>query len=320
MPKPGNKKSGSIVKKERIIIIAPPAICLYEATRFEKTVLFFDSFEQEVFNNLNYVEIDLSGTTQITAAAALILFAKVTRCQCWAPPSIFSNPDQIITIKLPKDKLTRSKILDSGLWAAIKPGGQRKLDRLWSDWTNPYKTGSDPAKEITDVIHQLQEQFDVLPRQIVAAIQETYLNIAHHAYEEFKSGQTPLHDFMIGRWWQYARRNPITKKISIVIYDMGSGIPKTIKTGRFFSETDSEEIQRAMKSGVTRFKIQGRGMGFDNIKKPIEVNSFAEYLVVYSGRGQVTYRRGQVIDKVNHAYNVGGTLIEWVFGDTENDH
>jgi hypothetical protein len=305
------------VSKERIPIHAPPAICLYDPERYEKTVTFYDDFEKEIFHNFNYVHIDLTNTTFISAAAALMLFAKITRCQCWAPKELFSNPDQIITISLPNHKETRKKIIDSGLWAAIKPGGQRKLDRLWNDWKNPYKTGSDPAKEIKDIISQLQIQFKPLPRHIVAAIQECYLNIAHHAYEEFKDSDTPLHEFMVGRWWQYARRNPITKKISVVIYDMGSGIPSTITNSKLFTNSDSDEIHKAMRTGVTRLKIQGRGMGFDNIKKPIEVNASAEYLVIYSGKGQVTYKRGQIVDRIDHEHGVGGTLIEWVFGEEE---
>lgn len=314
-------KASQRVQKNRINVVAPPALCIYDEANYNSAVFFFDEFENEVFNNLNYVQLDFSETSEITAAAALILFAKITRCQCWAPPQLFSNPDQIIQITLPLEKRLRRRIIDSGLWAAIKPGGQRKLSKLWENQHNPYKTGSDPANELADMIRLLRSQFDnKLPRHIVAAIQEAYLNIAHHAYEDFKHEEAPLHEFMVGRWWQFAQKNPITNHMSVVIYDMGSGIPKSINSNKLFFGSDSNEIQKAMRTGVTRLNIQGRGMGFDNIKKPIELNSFAEYLAVYSGKGKIFYRRGRVIDRVDHPHSIGGTLIEWVFGEEDNEH
>ncbi|WP_022963819.1 hypothetical protein [Halopseudomonas pelagia] len=303
----------------RVRIQAPPSVCIYHKNEYKYTASFFDQIDVEVFGRFNYVELDFSETSFISAAAALMVFAKVTRCQCWASHKTFSSPEQIITTILPKDKATRDIIVKNGLWAAIKPGGQRKLDELWKDVRNPYKTGSDPANEITDIIKILQVQCNPLPRHIVSAMQEAYLNIAHHAYEKFKNVENPLHEFMIGRWWQYASKNEKEKKITIIIYDTGSGIHDTIGAENFFSRRNSDEVERAMSPGVTRLSIQGRGMGFENIKKPVKLNEFPAYLVVYSGKGQVVYKRGEIIDKSEHSYKIGGTLIEWVFGELEDE-
>ncbi|WP_019340548.1 hypothetical protein [Stutzerimonas stutzeri] len=303
------------IEKTRALVIAPPVLCIYDEAYYNSTVMFFDEFEYHIFTRFDYVELDFSSTIEITAAAALILFAKITRCQCWAPPQLFSNPDQIIELILPTEKKLKKRIVDSGLWSAIKPGGQRKLAKLWRDNKNPYKTGSDPANELGDMIRLLRQQFNkTVPRHIVAAIQEAYLNIAHHAYEEFKHAEEPLHEFMVGRWWQFAQKDPKTNHMAVVIYDMGSGIPKSI-SDKTFTGSDSSEIHKAMQTGVTRLNIQGRGMGFDNIKKPIEHNATADYLGIYSGKGKIFYRRGKVIESVDHDHTIGGTLIEWVFGE-----
>lgn len=300
---------------DRYSIVAPQRISLYTPEDYTETMNFFNEFDKQVMVKTNYVELDFSNTDYITAAAALVLFAKVTRCQCCIPVGYFAYANDVISVKLPDDKVARSKFLDTGLWAAIKPGGMKKLNKLWGDWSNPFKTGNNPASELQDIIKQLRKQFDELPLKIVSALQESYLNIAHHAYEGFITDDQPMHPFMAGRWWQYARRNDVTKKMHIVIYDMGSGIPTSINDGHNQMITDCDSIKNAMVSGVTRLKIQGRGMGFNNIKRPIDINASAEYLVVYSARGQVVYKAGAVVAEINHSSHVGGTLIEWVFGD-----
>lgn len=310
----GAKKVLKASPKQRVTIVAPDEICLYRKNLYPQAMKFFDALDREVFLNHNYVHIDFSDTDYISAAAALVLFAKITRCQCGAPLDIFDHPDKIITLTRPTDKATRNLMRNAGLWAAIRPGSQKKLDGLWSDWSNPYKSGNDPAKEISDVISLLQLEFEELPRQIIAALQEAYLNIAHHAYEKFKQVEGGyLHKFMVGRWWQCARKYP-DNSISLIIYDMGAGIPSTISPRSEFPGKDSDEIHHAMQTGITRLDIQGRGMGFDNIKKPIDLNESAEYLVVYSRKGQVTYKKGHIVSRVDHQEAVGGTLIEWFFG------
>ncbi|WP_433690446.1 hypothetical protein [Pseudomonas monteilii] len=299
---------------DKVVIAAPARVCLYTPDDYAETLRFFDEFDRAILVDFKYVELDFSDLESITAAAALVLFAKVTRCQCCIPSGKFRFPGEVITVKLPSNKVVKDLFVHTGLWAALRPGGIKKLDKLWADWDNPYKTGNDAASELLDVISHLQSQFKILPRKIVSALQESYLNIAHHAYELFKKNGEVMHPFMAGRWWQYARRNPKTNKITIVIYDMGGGIPASISDGNQMV-SDCESIKYAMQTGVTRLNIQGRGQGFDNIKRPIDVNAAAEYLVVYSARGQVIYRQGAAITERNHGRHVGGTLIEWVFGE-----
>lgn len=296
---------------DRVYIKAPEVLCLYRDEFHDDALDFFDEFDTRVFNNLMYVELDFSELKEITAAAALVLFAKITRCQSCLPPGYFSFPDQIITILPPEDKRVKAILSGTGLWSAIKPGGQKKLDKLWEDKSNPYKTGNDPSRQFSQVVEDLRNRIGVMPRRIVAAIQESYLNIAHHAYESFK--EDPLFNkFMIGRWWQYAHLNSKTGRLSIIIYDMGSGIPNTIRSIQK-GVSDCACIQYAMKPGVTRLNLQGRGKGFEDIKRPIDTNASAEYLLVYSGKGEVVYRSGQIAKEYSHSHSMGGTLLEWTF-------
>lgn len=303
------------VKVPTMTVKSPERLCLYRAECYDDTLAFFDEFDTLVLLHGYYVVLDLSDLKELTAAASLMLFAKVTRCQCCLP-QFFTYPSAVVSYILPKDKAMRDMIRGSGLWAAIRPGGQSKLSRLWADVHNPYKTGNDPSTQMEAIIEQLLQQVGKLPRKIVSALQESYLNIAHHAYEGFKDGAVPLHEFMVGRWWQFVKWNPKANKLSLVLYDMGVGIPSSIKnvshavTRRV---SDCASISLAMKSGVTRFNIQGRGRGFNDIKSPIDANPSAEYLLVFSGKGLVVYRSGKKVEEKLHDLSIGGTLIEWTF-------
>lgn len=294
---------------------SPERLCLYRAEWYDKTLAFFDEFDTLVLWHGYYVVLDFSELKELTAAASLMLFAKVTRCQCCVPKT-FAYPDAVVNYILPVDKAVRDVFRKSGLWAAIKPGGESKLERLWGEINNPYKTGNDPSSQMGAIIEQLLKQVGKLPRKIVSALQESYLNIAHHAYEGFKDGPVPLHGFMVGRWWQFVKWNPQAHTLSLVLYDMGVGIPDSIRPVSHAvtqQVSDCASIALAMRSGVTRFKIQGRGRGFNDIKSPIDANPSAEYLLVFSGNGLVVYRSGKKVEEKLHGFSIGGTLIEWTF-------
>jgi hypothetical protein len=294
-------------------IKSPSYLCLYRKDYSVDTLRFFEELERTVLLDGKYVELDFSDLIAITAAASLVLFAKISRSQCCMLKSAFKYADFVVTYIPPTNKEVRALMSDSGLFVAMGPGGQPKLDRLWADWSSPFKTSNDPSGDMSELVAQLLKQAEgLLPQKIIAAVQEGYLNIAHHAYEEFKNPQDPLHPFMVNRFWQYARFNKDTGKLSVALYDLGSGIPQTIKVeGSMLSDCDA--IMHAMKSGVTRFKVRGRGRGFNDIKSPIDRNESAEYLLVYSGRGQVIYRKGVAPIVKQHGHVIGGTLLEWTF-------
>lgn len=295
--------------ESRLIFTAPTNICLY--SNYDATMEFMHRFENAIWNQSHYVHLDFSKTDKITAAASVILFAAVTRCQCCAPSAIFKSPDQIISITLPEDKRAKLLFTKTGLWAALRPGSERKLEKLWSDWENPYKTGNNPKEELSQVIQQLNDRFKSVPSKLVSALQEGYLNIAHHAYDAYKNLETELHPFMNNRWWQFAKKSP--NATGAILYDMGYGIHNTLRD-QLESHRACDVIKHAMQNGTSRFNISGRGMGFNNIRSPIERNESAEYLLIYSGTGQVVYKRGEIFDLKEHGSYLGGTLLEWSFG------
>lgn len=298
-------------------ILSPEQICLYRAEYSASTMDFLT--EIDGFNIIpEPVVIDFSGCKYISAAAAVMTFAKITRCQILADTHHDGVTHQSIQIILPADKVAKKLFTVSGMFNAIKPGGLKKLDKLWSDMENPFKTSNDPNGEMSNVIRHLKKTLGKVPSRLVAALGEAVLNIRHHAYQEFTQQDID------GRWWQYILHNPQRKTVSVVIYDMGIGIAESIKR-KYYSEggsriaQDNALIEYAMTQGKTRHdNDEGRGNGFTNIKQPMDMNASAKYLLVCSGRGIVKYKDQAIISSdciVNNVF--GGTLIEWNFEESQ---
>jgi len=281
--------------------------------------LFFDELDRCVLENMNYVRIDASKLKSITAAASLILFAKVTRCQCCAPQGVFRYRDQVILIDFGENEEMERFFVKVGLWAALKSGGQSKLDKLWNNNDVRFKSGSNPSREFSEIISWLRTYKDPLPKKMMSALQEAYLNIAHHAYERFKKKDIPLVPFMYDRWWQYASYDSSQGGFSVVLYDMGVGMPEMVREQKKRVK-DSRAVEIAMETGFTTTKVVGRGRGSEDMQRPIKVNDYAEYLFVYSGRGLVVYDHDGVIQSSNLRYGISGTLIEWRFNEEVDDY
>ena len=131
----------------RVVLNAPKVFCIYDQETVVETLNFINQIPYVVFQSNSYLKLDFSDTEEITAAAVLILFAHVTRCQACSSKSIFQFHDQVIEVVAPKNRKCRSAFVESGLWAAIRPGGIRKIDGSWADPEQPFKTGKSPETQ-----------------------------------------------------------------------------------------------------------------------------------------------------------------------------
>jgi hypothetical protein len=258
--------------------------------------------------------IDFSKCLSISAAAAVIAFAKITRCQLTADHTGQPLGHQGIKIILPEDKAEKAFYRETGFYDAIKPGGKSKLDRLWQDIHNPFKTSNETDNDISALLKHLKSRLGVVPGRLVSALGEGYLNIDHHAYPE------DVIDVLRGRWWQYTSTIKSNGQFSVILYDMGVGIPQTMlpkyrREVNRHAHYDNVIIEYAMIRGKTRYPGNlGRGNGFSNIKQPMDINRDAKYLLIASGKGSVKYKDQKIVssDLVTN-YGYGGTLIEWCF-------
>lgn len=298
--------------------MAPVHICLYRADYSLRTLEFFRQID--IFHEgYDRCVIDFSQTLSMTAAAAVMAFARITRCQIAADVIGGGVTHQSIKIKYPLEKAVKRLFVSSGFFEAIKPGGLSKLKNLWEDRDNPFKTSNCPDNELSTVIKQLNYRLGSVPERLVSALSEGYLNIRHHAYS------TGVHEAIAGRWWQYIVYNKSRGAITLVLYDVGSGVPSTIRN-KYHTElgrpqdSDNKIIEYAMIKGKTRHPNDlGRGNGFTNIKKPMDISDKAKHLMVCSGQGVVKYSNQKIISsELISKYNFNGTLIEWCFEESES--
>ena len=178
------------------------------------------------------------------------------------------------------------------------------------------------------IIEELRE-FDLDPyvsvpnrRLLFAAVTEAMTNVVHHAY----SNERVVDD--LHKWWLSASRNTEKKEISILIYDQGLGIPKTLP--RNFGERireilpdglssdDARMIQAAheLSRSATREWNRGHGLQRDIRRYASQIGRSAIYRVT-SGRGEYTFQAGVDSDHEDHQIrrtyrrSLNGTLIEW---------
>jgi hypothetical protein len=295
------------------VVKSPDHICLYRTEYANETMEFLTKIDSFHYERKEFC-IDFSNCLSISAAAAVVTFAKITRCQLMADSTYDNVSHQSIKIILPLEKVAKRLFVSSGFFDAIRPGGIKKIERLWEDVNNPFKTSNCTDNEIASVIKQLRSRLGSVPDRLVSALSEGYLNIRHHAYAPGTSSDID------GRWWQYVAFNNLKNTLSVVLYDMGVGISETIgrkyvQEGGSALHQDNRIIEYAMIRGKTRYaNDQGRGNGFTNIKKPVDINQKAKHLLVCSGKGIVKYSNQEIISSDTLANNsFGGTLIEWCF-------
>jgi anti-sigma regulatory factor (Ser/Thr protein kinase) len=293
--------------KERIQ--APSQLCVYDRSLVDNTLAFFDRVAVAVLHEKKYVELDFSKTTRITAAAALMLFAEVTRCQnC----SVLLDRTQVVRLISPADQAL-VKVMDStGLSEALRPGAEKKIARLWEEGVL-FNSGNNPSEEraLTRQILERIEGLSEVPDRLRLAISEAYLNIKHHAYD----GE--LHPFIKDRWWQYAvldEKNGY-KTFSFLIYDKGVGIPSRVKSPAMMvkEELDCDKIERAFRTGFSSTNLSGRGWGSEDIIAP-SGKKVEDHLLVMSNKGVVYFSGSETPkQKRDQKHSFSGTLLEWKF-------
>ena len=293
------------------LAVAPTNICVYRGEYLHATMDFFEKIE-EAIRLRSPIRIDFSQCETINAAAAVMTFAKITRYQLIADFIGIAKGHQSLEIQLPQDKKVRAFFRNTGFHDAIRPGGKAKLKRLWDDEGNPFKTSNSAEPDLQALIKHLKNRLGNVPDKLMSALTEGYLNINHHAYDR------DLIDDLFGRWWQYTSSVRPNGTFSVVLYDSGIGIPRSLEhklAREVVWYTDNQVIEYAMQKGSTRYgDHHGRGNGFHNIKKPVDINKQARHLFIASGRGTVTYKDQRIDQSEMHQnYGFGGTLIEWCF-------
>ncbi|PKF60641.1 hypothetical protein CW745_14010 [Psychromonas sp. psych-6C06] len=292
----------------RFHLTAPQSLCIY-GDDISETLKYLSIIGDFTVNKGQPLHLDFSEVLKLTAAASVMLFAEITRAQ------LATNKSDIITISPPTDKTQRRIFIGSGLFKAIKPGGESKLENLVLS-KNIYQSGIDPAKFSLSVLEQIKSSgINLSPhhkRIFSRGVQEAMLNVIHHAYDGFSSD--PLTG--IGRrWWHAIIVNREKNRIAFIIYDKGQGIANSMSASTSLPLFNHGEcIKHVLPRGVSRFTDQPeRGKGTQDILQVTEIEDNS-MIVIYSDHGRYMEDKKTGLSECLHMKcSVHGTLIEWQF-------
>ena len=180
-----------------------------------------------------------------------------------------------------------------------------------------FRTGKSADGEAFDRLREQELERvagGVLRKQyLYAAVTEAMTNVVHHAYES--NCRRP-------NWWLSASHNSQEGNLTIMIYDQGVGIPKTLP--RKFQEQVKEiliddhanliEAAHELSRTASGQLYRGHGLERDIRGYFNHLNCQGHYRVL-SWKGEYIYERKPNGDtsnnKKNHKNPIRGTLIEW---------
>lgn len=289
---------------------------------YSETVEFLDDFRSKALSKSGHrnavVSVDLSVIDNISIAVAIVLAADFHR---WSiVQGVKLQPREIKNWNSDVVSLFNSLgIFDLlGLPDQKSDGGSDNFFLL------PLASG---LRTEGEKIHQMQAGFEHIlhgftgkPALYEGLIEATE-NAIMHAYP---SDYQPKHTTAGHRWWCASCLDMQKEILRFFVYDQGAGIPYTLprsgvwegilqfaaKLGVSGRMEDGVLLDNAFEVGRTATLETHRGLG---LKKMLDVTNSSNgcQFRVLSGRGEVRYKDGNLIEKFTHKGHVGGTLIEW---------
>lgn len=288
-------------------ISAPSTLCLYDPRFIESTATYFGQLCKSQDIGPRPIIVDLSRVVHISVAAALVLFANISRIR------LLTNRTEYVRIVWPTNEKARERFLRGGITQAISTP-VKKLD-LMLDRGCPYSTATSPRDHYAETCRYAKRHFDVDHEGMFAALQEAMINVGEHAYKGSGVNNKVLRD----RFWQLCGIKD--NKLYFAFYDMGTGIPYTMRKAdpTTYAVPDHDHIAYAMTDGISSTGEPGRGRGSEDIKRPLSafVNKGIDapemsYLLLISGRGVCIYRsKDELPETSTVAPPLKGTLLEW---------
>lgn len=308
------------------ILRAPENLCLYE------NPLETAAFLKSLYSEAVVLRLDFTPTQNMTAAAALALFAHINNIQ----RSKGNNGCFDIYCKL--SPVYTKFFIKTGLLTALKQGRnfnnnsrlfrfgcadnylvqRREILKKFDEYEAEFiKQNPSSANELKDFFSQSRTAFN-----------EVLINIKNHAYsypEPSGNEHSPIgyNQYTAKAWWQmfWVTFDEQTKKpglLNVLVYDLGVGITSSFvghteggRRNNLNHQNDPAHIMdEAMKEGMSRFIGQGRGNGLPRILDMVK-RFEGSGLFVYSGRGCSRIKKDGRFGTTTLPQSLPGTLIEW---------
>jgi len=310
-----------MARREQIIL--PVEFSL--GTNFENVAHILAQIREVAIEERRPVMLHFAHVQTVEPAAALALVSEIHRTRGLRGPGF-------VTGTYPQSPGVYHSLKEMGFFAVLNildrgdaPEIETEPDKpIFLRFISETKVLPQLADGFVSIIEKALFPLNALARErLVVAIKEAMQNTLDHAHPDHGRDRKQRH-----RWWMSSWVNVERKEVSIVFFDQGVGIPKTLQpttyehivaaisnlsTFRFSSApSDGEMIAAATEIFRSGTGTPGRGRGFANMKSFVDACNEGE-LRVLSNRGRYHYM-GPTLEKCSDSrQSLGGTVIEWRF-------
>lgn len=285
-------------------IVAPESFSLRSNAYRQNLMSFINDIEHKLKSGFS-VKVSFIKTKHLVPCGTLLFAARLVNMLLLYPGKITSN--------YPKDKVVEQLFQHIGLLGLLGNSSRQSITddsvRYWH-----FLSGTTADAEIfKDLFREYKQKLkEDVTSGLYEGMSEAITNSIQHAYSNANEHER-LHKT---KWWMFSQEKD--GKLSVVICDLGIGIPKSLKMK--LSENilyltrrnvDSKLIADAVKSNRTSTNLGYRGKGLPDMLdfvKNFKVGGFS----IYSLHGSYIYNAETEKESTEYyKIQVPGTLIQW---------
>jgi hypothetical protein len=277
----------------------------------DETLAFLEALRGEILSGTTHdVLIDVSALQEISPPAAIVLLAEATRCV------VYAGTKKNIRGNYPSSDRAKQVLTGIGFFRAFNIKAPTvtlpKRDRLYVKTASGNKSDGRYTRPYLSLFERVAGLTDVASKRLYGALIECMDNVRAHAYNATNRGDPDL----IGEWWLGGFADPVSRELALVFYDLGRGIPTTIKTKRsvrwqsYVGFGDSRILEQAVMVGLSSKDSSRRGTGLPSLREFVDLAP-GGFLRVISGDGDFIYRRKKRRQRSQLPRSLTGSLIIW---------
>ncbi len=285
---------------------------------YTETVAFFHRLREMCGSSKRRFTIKFTTLKEISPSAALALTAEIDRVKkikCFKRMKVinFEKWERDICFQL-RD-MGMFKLLNVTNLKASFIHKKNPSQEMYIPFLSGNVADGDSALSLQDTLTQLIEITAPNPKILQKSLTEAMTNSINHAYPDYYLANNQLKEKL---WWMSASLNTQSKILTIMFYDEGIGIPKSlprtypeaIKSLGGLRNDDAQLIKAATKLKRTSTYKPTRGKGLKDIKDYISCCKKG-WLTIYSCRGEYNYFSNNTETICNRRIALPGTLIQW---------
>lgn len=307
---------GSGLSGTRVRILCPENLSLEH--NFDKVTELLSTIRDQSYWSKKKLYIDFRPIRQVTPSGALVLAAELDRVNHL---KVGRPLKQIDAVRW--DPNVRRLLKEMGFFELLRTSSPTDEPIASDDRYIQFRSGERVDGEVVDEMRR----FDLDPHVIVpnnrllfSAITEAMTNVRQHAYGDHRS-YSPAPRF----WWLSASFNTKKQEITVMIYDQGSGIPKTltknwgeslrqlIPAGLVDDHARLIEAAHGLSRSSTGERHRGRGFERDIRHYIANLDEGHGMYRIISGKGEYTAESGPGgrTNKRSFRGYLKGTFIQW---------